>query len=618
MNEYTQVHEDGLRPASLDHLGSLLVRARLHPQRRASGLARGAFKTALSWDPSEARRELERFCEADWSPLPEGEGWSRLALIEPDGRGGSREHPQLTHCPALRGAADRFGAKILALTLARLNPGGGVHEHRDLSGGLSMGVVRLHLPLITDPGVEFRVDGQRVVMLPGEIWQLDTTHAHAVHNHGQAARIHLIIDLEATPNLRDLLPPPEPGDWLHRAHFSWVCVSRGAELALRSPSALADRVERFVRLRVLGQAVLTFEDPAPSEPGRAHVHEPIVDVPPELACPECGGELDLRDDLTPLEAPWNTTHGLRCRACAREYPRVDGVWVLWSDALRALIRERPSADDPAATAKWANYTVYEQMSADYGEHADASDGYLEQIARLDALARSHARERARERVLVDVGCANGFALDRLRTRYARTIGVDLSLGSLREVARRGHVAVLGDAERLPLARGSVDQVTCFAALHHFPDPTAFARSSLAALRPGGVLLTGADPSRAAMHMGPLARAAWELRKPVYRALSRALPGMAERGFLHASRDRQDLNELAEHHRTGGGFDPDELAASLHAAGFVDVAVFFDVDRNDEQRLGWPSWQLALLKGLSGQHPLRRSNWAPLSSLARKP
>lgn len=571
----------------------------LHPRRRG-GSARGAWCTSMVWDPRLAVRELdEQFTESDWKPLPEGIGWARIPLIE-----------HLAKCPELARIAASFDAEILALTLARLLPGGHVDEHRDLSGGLSMGVIRLHLPLVSDPGVVFEVDGQRVRMAPGEIWQLDTTHAHRVFHQGERARVHLIIDLRANDRLRALLPAAELGDWLHRAEFAGVCLARGAELALRSPSALVDRVTAFARLRVLGQGILTFDDPPPPPAPRA----PLEHAPPELACPECGSaDLRAADDLAPLEPPWTSTTGLRCAGCAREYPRVDGVWLLWSDALRSLIRERPPSDDPDATAKWANFTVYEQMSAAYGEHADHSRDHVEQIATLDRLARSGSRER----VLVDVGCANGFALDRLSGGYERTIGIDLSLASLRHVAARGHVAVLGDAERLPLAAGTIDRVTCFAALHHFPSPAAFVRSASASLRPGGTLLTAADPSRASMRMGPLARAAWATRRPVYRALARALPRMHERSFLHADRDRQQLNELAEHHRTGGGFDPDDLAETLRAAGFAEVEVFFDIDRSAAHTWGLPSWQMAVLKGLSGQHPLRRSNWASLSSLARK-
>jgi SAM-dependent methyltransferase/uncharacterized protein YbaR (Trm112 family) len=591
---------------------------RLHPQRRVGGSARGAWQTDRRWDPSQACIELEQFDEHDWKRLPEGTGWARISLIEPDGRGHTRAHPRWATCPELHRIVTSFDAEILALTLARLVPGGEVHEHRDLSGGLSMGVIRLHLPLISDPGVVFMVDGQRVRMQPGEIWQLDTTHRHRVRHEGERARIHMIADLRASESLRALLPETEPGDWLHRVQFAGVCVARGAELALRSPTALVDRVSRFARLRLLGQSGLTFEDPPESSttvpPTTVPSTVPSTTVPFELACPECGSaDLQLTEDLRPLEPPWTSATGLRCAGCAREYPRVDGVWVLWSDALRALIRERPASDDPEATAKWANFTVYEQMSAAYGDHADHSDAYAEQLAALDRLAGS----RPGEGTLVDVGCANGFALDRLAARHARTIGVDLSLASLRQVAARGHVAVLGDAERLPLAAGTIDRVTCFAALHHFPDPAAFVRSARAALRTGGVLLTAADPSRASMHMGPLARAAWDVRRPVYRALARVLPNANERSFLHADRDRQQLNELAEHHRTGGGFEPDELAATLRAAGFAEVEVFLDLDRAGEQQWGLPSWQMAVLKGLSGQHPLRRANWATLSSLARK-
>jgi len=47
--------------------------------------------------------------------------------------------------------------------------------------------------------------------------------------------------------------------------------------------------------------------------------------------------------------------------------------------------------------------------------------------------------------------------------------------------------VVADAERLPIADGAFDAVTCRIAAHHFPAPVAFVAEVHRALRPGGVL-----------------------------------------------------------------------------------------------------------------------------------
>lgn len=595
------------------------------PRGATHSKARGALRLhGFEWPLARLQAELDAIDEADWKPLPRGRGWTSVQLIEPDGRGGERRHQVLDTCPAMQALAESFGARVMALTLARLAPGGGVHEHRDISGGLSMGVIRLHVPLRTDPGVQFVVDGARVIMREGQTWQLDTTYRHRVANLGSVHRVHLILDLALTPELRELLPKPDLRDHLHRVEFAAVCVGKGLQLGLTQPRELADRALRFARLRVLGQAVMTFEDePTTASPSAPTIARPSA-APVYFACPECrGAQLDLRDDLTARPSvPWAGRFGLRCRDCAREFPWVDGVWVLWSDELASLIAagepdsSTHSEPDPRAV-KQANYAIYQQVSEAYGEHADASVDYVDQLS----LLKAHARETAanpeddplRPRLLVDVGCASGFSLDVGSAGFAERVGVDISLANLKQVAARGHVAVLADAERLPFAAGSVDLLTCFAAMHHFPSCEAFLRSASASLRPGGVLLTSADPSADNMYMGPLARAAWQLRKPVYRQLAR----VSDRFYLHADTHTQALNDLAEHHRTRGGFEPGHLRAMLHAAGLGQLELFHGVDRRGRQRWGKPSWQEFVLKSLSGRNPLLRRNFVSLTSLSRK-
>ncbi|KIG19665.1 Aspartyl/asparaginyl beta-hydroxylase [Enhygromyxa salina] len=599
--------------------------------RADSSTTRGARRLeGFAWPLPQIQAELDAIDDAEWKPLPRGRAWTSIQLIEADGRGGERRHRLLDTCPAIHALAASFNAKIMGLTLARLAPGGGVHEHRDISGGLPMGVIRLHVPLRTNPGVQFVVDDVRVIMREGQTWQLDTTYRHRVANLGSTHRVHLIVDLALTNALRELLPKPDLRDHLHRVEFAAVCVGKGLQLAVTRPRELADRALRFARLRLLGQSVMTFEEqptaqaPDPSGPNLAKIPRPKA-APDYFACPECRcAKLELVDDLALRPSvPWAGCVGLRCHDCAREFPWVAGVWVLWSDELAALIAagdiqpNTHAAPEPRAV-KQANYAIYQQVSEAYGEHADASVDYVDQLL----LLKAHAREaittatdnEQRSRVLVDVGCASGFSLDVGSAGFDERVGVDISLANLEQVAARGHVAVLADAERLPFAAGSIDLLTCFAAMHHFPSCEAFLRSASASLRSGGVLLTAADPSADNMYMGPLARAAWQLRKPVYRQLARLSP----RFYLHANARTQALNDLAEHHRTSGGFEPAQLQAMLQAAGLDAPELFHGVDRRGRQRWGKPSWQEFVLKSLSGRNPLLRRNFVALSSISVKP
>jgi SAM-dependent methyltransferase len=297
---------------------------------------------------------------------------------------------------------------------------------------------------------------------------------------------------------------------------------------------------------------------------------------------------------------------------------VDGVWVLWSDAVRRVQFERPSEDDSIeARVKRANIEVYDEITHAYEEHSDKRFSYTDQILFLKAIAadrcRGVAQQAPRRRTMVDVGCGPGVGLESGAGLFDRIVGLDISLGNLRAVQAKGYLAVLGDADRLPFRPGAVDVITCFGALHHFPDPAGFMVSGHEVLRPGGALLTGLDPSRNQMSFGPLARLIWDLRKPVYRTLARFSP----RFYLHQDEAQQNRNDLAEHSRTAGGFAPEQLEDLLRGAGFSNVHVFYGIDSSQSRRWGSPGWKLFLLESLSFRNPFACQNWGSLSAVAQK-
>jgi hypothetical protein len=55
---------------------------------------------------------------------------------------------------------------------------------------------RIHVPLVTNPDVEFRVGTERVNMKVGKAYEIDNANKiHAVVNNGSRDRVHLVIDL---------------------------------------------------------------------------------------------------------------------------------------------------------------------------------------------------------------------------------------------------------------------------------------------------------------------------------------------------------------------------------------------------------------------------------------
>src|SRR5205085_10556644 len=86
-----------------------------------------------------------------------------------------------------------------------LAAGSKIREHRDLNLGDETGEVRLHIPIVTNPAVEFFLDGVRIVMNEGECWYLNFSLPHRVDNRGVTDRIHLVIDCQVNDWLRELI-----------------------------------------------------------------------------------------------------------------------------------------------------------------------------------------------------------------------------------------------------------------------------------------------------------------------------------------------------------------------------------------------------------------------------
>jgi hypothetical protein len=56
-------------------------------------------------------------------------------------------------------------------------------------------VARHHIPIITNLGVRFIIDGEGRHVPEGECWEINNNKTHAVENNGEEDRIHLLIDI---------------------------------------------------------------------------------------------------------------------------------------------------------------------------------------------------------------------------------------------------------------------------------------------------------------------------------------------------------------------------------------------------------------------------------------
>ena len=91
-----------------------------------------------------------------------------------------------------------------------LGPGAEVPEHVD-SHYHWRTHLRIHVPIITSPKVEFTCGGETVHMAQGECWLFDSFRWHEVHNRGTERRVHLVLDTVVTPSCGTLSTRRSPG-----------------------------------------------------------------------------------------------------------------------------------------------------------------------------------------------------------------------------------------------------------------------------------------------------------------------------------------------------------------------------------------------------------------------
>jgi hypothetical protein len=82
---------------------------------------------------------------------------------------------------------------FIRANLVWLAPGGTIDEHRDGNFSLTHSH-RVHVPIITNDRVLFKVGRETLSIPEGEIYEINNRRLHSVHNAGDAARVHLILD----------------------------------------------------------------------------------------------------------------------------------------------------------------------------------------------------------------------------------------------------------------------------------------------------------------------------------------------------------------------------------------------------------------------------------------
>ena len=178
----------------------------------------------------------------------------------------------------------------------------------------------------------------------------------------------------------------------------------------------------------------------------------IVDRIPEIACPECKGELEEDDNL-------------RCLGCGKVYEIRDGIPCMLGDDMKPLAEEIAVQDNVACE--------YEQKRYQYPYAKRYHDWWTDQML---------SRVRTDGRIL-DNGCGTGILFDKLAR--GQVVGLDISSKMLGCAAKHSDQLILGNSQKLPLKDNSFDVVFCRSLLHHLPEPELGVKEISRVLRPQG-------------------------------------------------------------------------------------------------------------------------------------
>lgn len=185
-----------------------------------------AIRLPITFDAAALRADIDGLTVDDWIPhfntfTYEGD-WSGVALRsvggvakqlypDPTATEDFADTAYLKSCPGALAALESFDCQLLSARFLKLAAGAIIREHRDLNLGYEDGELRVHVPVRTNPDVEFLLQGRPIEMREGEAWYLDLNLPHAVTNRGESDRVHLVVDCVVNEWVGSLL---ERGDAL--------------------------------------------------------------------------------------------------------------------------------------------------------------------------------------------------------------------------------------------------------------------------------------------------------------------------------------------------------------------------------------------------------------------
>jgi hypothetical protein len=202
-------------------------------QNDAMRFAQPFLKLPLRFDAEALEREVRALPATSWVPHATGfPGNEAVRLVTVMGQptdafeGPMRPTEDLARCPYIGEVMATLGGVWGRSRLMGLGAGAEVPEHVDAHYHWRTHL-RIHVPIITNPKVEFTCGGETVHMAPGECWLFDSFRWHEVHNRGSERRVHLVLDTVVTPELWDVIDGAQSGALAKRTVRPGESDSRG-------------------------------------------------------------------------------------------------------------------------------------------------------------------------------------------------------------------------------------------------------------------------------------------------------------------------------------------------------------------------------------------------------
>ena len=182
------------------------------------------LKLPFLFDAGLLQQEVNALSASQWLPhyqVKHYEGtWTAIPLRSIGGKADDviispADNPQyldtifLESCPYLQKVLQTFQCPLQAVRLLKLNAGSSIKEHHDAELNFESGEIRLHIPVLTDPGVEFILDKERLTLQEGECWYMNFNLPHAINNNSSVNRVHLVIDALVNDWVKEIFEGPD-------------------------------------------------------------------------------------------------------------------------------------------------------------------------------------------------------------------------------------------------------------------------------------------------------------------------------------------------------------------------------------------------------------------------